>query len=111
MRLESIALIALIAVGSGIAYAWWASRPRRTEVDFAREAVAGRGTVTSVTVQAGGDTRIAYRFRHPFSGAFHDGAGTLPKGTARPELGEEVDIAYLPDYPQRSCLAAELAKR
>lgn len=111
MRLETVSVIAVLAVASGIAYAWWVSRGRRRGGDLEHDAVAGRATVTAVTRQAGGAVRIAYRFRHPFTGASHDGAGVLADTAAVPEIGEGVDIAYLPDAPERSCLAAELSRR
>jgi hypothetical protein len=110
MRLESVSLIALVAIGSGIAYAWWASRGRRRPDSLERDAVAGHATVTGLTHEAGGAVRVAYRFRHPFSGSTYDGSGTLPAGTAVPALGTVVDIAYLPDDPQRSRLAIEPAR-
>jgi hypothetical protein len=63
-----------------------------------------------VTHEAGGAIRIAYRFRHPFTGESHDGAGTLPEGHAAPAPGNVVQIAYLADDPGQSCLAAELER-
>lgn len=110
MRLESVSLILLLAAGSGAAYAWWIHR-RRRGARLERDAVAGRATVTAVTREEGGTVRVAWRFRHPFTGASHDGAGALPQGTALPEVGEEVDIAYLADTPGVSCLASQLGRR
>lgn len=110
MRMESVALIGAIAVGSGIAYAWWVSRRRPRGAALERDGVAGRGVVTAVTHEAAGAVRVAWRFRHPFTGATHDGAGTLPAGAPVPAVGDAVDIAYLPDAPDVSCLASPLQR-
>jgi hypothetical protein len=107
MRLESVTLIAAVAIASGLAYAWWASRRRTRQASLERDGVVGRAAVTGVTREAGGAIRIAYRFRHPFTGAGHDGSGALPLGMPLPAVGDEVEIAYLPDDPQQSCLAAQ----
>jgi hypothetical protein len=66
--------------------------------------------VTAVNREADGTLRVAWRFRHPFSGATHDGTGTLPAGAPQPAVGDELDIAYLPDAPEVSCLASQLKR-
>ena len=110
MRLESVSVIALLAIGSGIAYAWWVTRRRTRGASLERDGVAGRATVTALTHEAGGVVRIAYRFRHPFAGTSHEGSGALPTGAVPPAIGEEVEIAYVPDEPDRSCLAVQITR-
>lgn len=110
MRMESVGLIAAVAVASGLAYAWWASRRRRIGTSLERDGVAGRGVVVAVSREADGAIRVCWRFRHPFTGTGHDGAGTLPPDAHAPAVGDAVDIAYLPDAPEMSCLAAQVKR-
>lgn len=109
MRLESVSVIGVLIVASGLGYAWWIARARRKgNTDPARNGVMGRATVTAVRQAQDGRIEVSYTFRHPFSGDSFSRVGTLRPGADAPHEGDHVDIAYVPDDPRLSCLIQEL---